>query len=86
MNLGGSLLITAVLAFYFFIVLLCYYSDTTKNSFSVEAGREIYTSGEATFHRERGKLVQSDEILERKTVPPVFFSRINGEDQPVVSG
>ena len=84
MNLGGSLLITAVLAFYFFIVLLCYYSDTTKNSFSVEAGREIYTSGEATFHRERGKLVQSDEILERKTVPPVFFSHINGEDQPVV--
>ena len=83
MNLGGSLLITAVLAFYFFIVLLCYYSDTTKNSFSVEAGREIYTSGDATFHRERGKLVQSDEILERKTVPPVFFSRINGEDQPV---
>ena len=46
MNLGGSLLITAVLAFYFFIVLFCYYSDTTKNSFSVEAGREIYTSGE----------------------------------------
>ncbi|MGX8684841.1 MAG: hypothetical protein ACSW78_06105, partial [Lachnospiraceae bacterium] len=54
-----------------------------KNSFSVEAGREIYTSGDATFHRERGKLVQSDDILERKTVPPVFFSRINGEDQPV---
>ena len=60
MNLGGSLLITAMLAFVFFVVLLCLYSDTTKNRFSVEAGREIYTSGDA-----------------------VFFSRINGEDQPV---
>ena len=51
MNFGGSLLITAMLAFVFFVVLLCLYSDTTKNSFSVEAGREIYTSGDATFHR-----------------------------------
>ena len=65
MNLGGSLLITAMLAFVFFVVLLCLYSDTTKNSFSVEAGREIYTSGDATFHRERGKLVQSDDIPSR---------------------
>ena len=84
MNLGGSLLITAVLAFFFFVVLLCYYSDTTRNSFSVVAGREIFTSGESTFHREGGKLVQSDEILERKIVPPVYFSRIGGEDRPVI--
>jgi len=84
MELAGSLLITAILAFLFFVVVLCLYSDTTKNSFSVEAGREIFTSGEATFHRERGKLVQSDEILGRKTVPPVFFSRIDGEERPVI--
>ena len=84
MDLGGSLLFTAVLAFFFFVVVLCVYSDTTKNSFSVEAGREIFTSGEATFHREREKLVQSDEILGRKTVPPVFFSRIDGEERPVI--
>jgi hypothetical protein len=84
MNLGGSLFITASLAFIFFIVLLCLYSDTTKNRFSVEAGREIYTSGEAAFRRERGKLVQSSKILEKKIVPPVFFSHIEGEDRPVV--
>ena len=84
MHLGGSLLITAVLAFFFFVVLLCYYSDTTRNSFSVVAGREIFTSGESTFRREEGKLVQSDEILERKIVPPVYFSRIGGEDRPVI--
>lgn len=84
MDFAGSVLITAVLAFFFFVVLLCLYSDTTKNSFSVEAGREIYTSGSATFHRERGKLVLSEELLERKTVPPVFFCRIDGEDRPVL--
>ena len=84
MDLAGSLLITAVLAFFFFVVVLCLYSDTTKNRFSVEAGREIYTSGESTFRREGGKLVQSDEILEKKIIPPVFFSRIDGEDRPVI--
>ena len=84
MDFAGSVLITAVLAFFFFVVVLCVYSDTTKNSFSVEAGREIYTSGSATFHRERGKLVLSEELLERKTVPPVCFCRIDGEDRPVL--
>ena len=84
MDLDGSLLITAGLALIFFVVLLCLYSDTTKNSFSVVAGREIYTSGQATFQRERGKLALSDEILDRKTVPPVFFYRIDGEDRPVL--
>ena len=84
MGLSGNLLITAPLGLIFLIVVLCVYSDTTKNSFSVEAGREIFTSGETTFHRERGKLVRSEEILERKTVPPVFFSSIDGEDRPVL--
>ena len=84
MNFAGSLLITGVLAFFFFVVLLCLYSDTTQNSFSVEAGRAIYTSGPETFRRERGKLVLSDQILERKTAPPVFFYPIDGEDRPVL--
>ena len=84
MDRGGSLFITGVLALFFAIVVPCVYSDTTRNRFSVEAGREIFTSGEATFHRERGKLVQSEKILERKIAPPVFLSVLDGKEQPVV--
>ena len=83
MNAESRLLITGILGFFFAVVLLCLYSDTRKNSFSVESGRKIFTSGKETFHRERGKLVRSEEILERKTVPPVFFLPVDGKEQPV---
>ncbi len=84
MNLGGSLFITAPLGFFFFVVVLCVYSDTTRNNFSVVSGRKIFTSGKETFRRDNGKLVLRKEILEKKTVPPVFFSKIDGKDRPVV--
>ena len=83
MGLRGSLFITAVLGFFFLVVVFCVYSDTTRNSFSVAAGRKIFTSGTETFRRDRGELVLREEILERKTVPPVFFSRIDGKERPV---
>ena len=84
MNAGGSLFITGLLGFFFIIVVMCIYSDTTRNDFAVEAGREIFTSGEETFHRERGKLVRNEEILEKKIVPPVFFCTLDGREQPVL--
>lgn len=83
MNMQDCLLITGVLALFFIVVLLCLYSDTVHNSFSVESGKEIFTSGEKTFVRERGRLVLRDELLERKTVKPVFFETINGKPVPV---
>ena len=83
MGLGGSLFLTSLLGFFFLVVVLCIYSDTTRNRFSVVSGREVFTSGKATFRRDRGKLVLREKLLERKTVPPVFFSRINGEECPV---
>ena len=84
MAAAESLLITGVLALILLIVMLCLYSDTTKNKFSVVAGREIYTSGKQTFRRVEGQLVQSGELLSRKTVPPVFFRTIDGERRQVL--
>ena len=63
---------------------LCLYSDTTRNRFSVESGREIFTSGEKTFRREKGGLVLDDRILEKKVQDPVYFAEVNGRLQPVV--
>ena len=83
MSAVTSLFMTGLLGFFYLIVVLCLYSDTTKNSFSVEAGRKIFTSGEETFHRERGKLVRNEKILARKIAPPVFFYPIDGQERQV---
>ena len=81
--LPETLFISGTLGFFFYIVVLCLFSDTTRNKFSVEAGREIYTSGEQTFHREKGGLVQNETILKRKVSKPVYFYKVNGIKQPV---
>ena len=84
MDRGTSLLLTGVLTLYFIVVTLCLYSDTTRNSFSVVSGREIFTSGEKTFHRDRGELVLDEKLLARKIEDPVYFSNINGKEEPVI--
>ena len=83
MELQLALFTTALLGFYFFIVIMCVYSDSAKNKFTVEHGREIFTSGEQTFRRERGGLVQNESILKRKAAEPVYFREINGRKTPV---
>ncbi len=87
--LGGmawreGLVITGMLGIVFIIIALCVFSDTAMNSFSVEAGRKIFTSGGSSFHRERGRLVQNDRILERKAGTPVFFQNVDGQPRPCV--
>ena len=84
MNVQESLIITGALGVVFITIMLCLYSDTVRNSFSVESGREIFTSGEKSFHREQGKLVLDDRILERKTEQPVFTRMIKGKKTPVI--
>ncbi|MCR5229871.1 MAG: zinc ribbon domain-containing protein [Solobacterium sp.] len=84
MDEAGALLIAGALALFFIIVTLCLYSDTVHNKFAVVSGRKIFTSGGNMFRREFGNLVLRDEILERRTQPPVFFERINGEEKPVI--
>ncbi len=83
-SISDSLLVSGALALFFIIVTLCYYSDTAHNSFAVESGRKIFTSGMNTFRREYGKLVLSDEILERKVEKPVFFEKLGNEEKPVI--
>ncbi len=84
MEAQGALLVTGMTGLVFLTINLCMFSDTTKNRFAVESGREIYTSGGKSFHRERGRLVQNDNLLERKTTPPVYFEKLDGKAQPVV--
>ena len=83
MNAGSSLIISGMLAIFYLIVTLCYFSDTVRNSFSVVSGREIYTSGEKNLVRDEGTLVFSDRMLERKVVSPVFFENLDGTAKPV---
>ncbi len=82
-EMGAALLIAGALAVFYFIVTLCLYSDTTKNRLFVVSGRQIYSSGEQNFKRESGFLVPSESVVRRKTAVPVFFSRVDGKDQPV---
>ncbi len=84
MNVQDALIIAGVLALFFITVTLCLYSDTVHNQFAVKSGRKIFTSGENTFKREYGELVLRDEILQRKTQPPVFFETIDGRETPVI--
>ena len=84
MDNSTALFITGMLSIVMIIITLCLYSDTTRNKFITGAGREIFTSGEKTFHREPEGLVQDDNILERKVTEPVFIEKIDGLDQPVV--
>ncbi len=79
-----ALMITGMLSIIMIIILLCLYSDTTRNRFLTDAGKEIFTSGEKTFVREYGNLVQSDKLLLRKTEKPVFFMDVKGKREPVL--
>lgn len=77
-----GLMFSGALTFFFLIVTLCLFSDTTKNKFSVEAGRKIFTSGDHTLRREGASLVVSEKILERRISDPVFLWNINGKVWP----
>ena len=80
----SALYITGILALFFIIVLLCYYSDSFKNDFRVVSGRKIYTSGDNNFTRENGELVLNEKLRKDKVKDPVFFAEVDGEYQPVI--
>ena len=83
MGTEGALLITGALAAFFIIVTLCVYSETKKNKLIVGAGRNIFTSGENVYQRHNGRPEPHTMSSERETVPPVFFSKVDGLWQPV---
>ncbi len=82
-EMGPALTITGALAVLYLIVTLCAYSDTTRNRLFVASGRQIYSSGEQNFRREKGFLVPSESVLRRKKAEPVFFYKADGKEQPV---
>ena len=83
MKPNEALFICGLLAIVILVITLCLYSDTQRNKFIVDAGREIFTSGDKTFHRTPEGLVMDETILERKVAQPVYFETINGKSTPV---
>ncbi len=81
MGVSGSLIISGMFAIVFLIIMLCLYSDTEKNSFSVEAGYKIFTSGSGD--RRGRKEPGEGAVPERETLQPVFLQNIDGEMRPV---
>ena len=73
LHLGGTdfmtnLIITGMTAFVFLIIMLCMFSDTERNSFAVESGYRIFTSGPEKPPME----------------DPVFLRKVDGEIRPVI--
>lgn len=84
MTLRESAVIFGMVSFILLIIMLCMYSDTTKNRFSVEAGYKIFTSGEKGYARnETGELTES-RIPERRNAEPMFFRKLDGVVKQVV--
>ena len=50
------------------------------NKGSIIRYRNIFTSGEKTFRREKGTLVLNDTILKRKIAEPVFKKKLKEEE------
>lgn len=79
---GGSLFLTAILAFFTLIVTLAAYSDTDRLNFRIESGREIFTSGDEALAGKDGKPVKI-KPPQRNITPPVFFETLDGKRQEV---
>ena len=80
---GESLFVTGMLLIVYVVVFFCMFDDAYSNGFEKYYFRDYYTSGERTFVRERERLAIRDEILTRKTAPPVFTQNLNGKDYQV---
>lgn len=78
-----SLYITGVLSVFYLIVLLCMFEPGMSNKGSIITYRNIFTSGEQTFKREKGRLIPREEVLKRKIDDPVFMRRLDKEEVPV---
>ena len=84
MPMETAVLITMLLAFFTLIVTLCAYSDTVKVDFRESAGHRILTTDNRPLRRVDGTLVKDPQPIKREAVPPVFYEKIEGKEQPVV--
>ncbi|MCQ2400722.1 MAG: hypothetical protein MJ059_02230 [Lachnospiraceae bacterium] len=82
-EIGESLTITGALGVFYLIVYLCMFGDFNQYRGGITKFRKIFTSGEQTFRRDRGRLVPSDRVLSRKVEGPVFFETLDGKTEAV---
>lgn len=79
-NFKEALFIAGVLGIFYLIVFVCMFEGGDENKGSITKYRNIFTSGEETYRRERGKLVLREDILKRRIAEPVFMRRLEEDD------
>ena len=80
-DMTSAMGITGMLGVFYMIVFACMFENTGGNLGSVTKYREVFTTGESLYRRERGKLVLREEALKRKMTEPVFMHQT--EDGPI---
>lgn len=76
---GTALTITGMVAFLYVIIFAAMF-DGANNRFSVIRYWDIFSSGEQTYRRERGKLILREDIIKRKIEAPVFKHVLDGRE------
>ena len=76
---GTALTITGMVAFLYVIIFAAMF-DGANNRFSVIRYWDIFSSGEQTYRRERGKLILREDIIKRKIEAPVFKRVLDGRE------
>ncbi len=83
MDLHDSLQLTGILSLLYMIVFAAMFEDGSSDGFNKINYRNIFSSGEQTYRRERGKLVLREDLLERKIENPVFRQKLGGKEVAV---
>lgn len=84
-NLEQTLVITGILGAFYLFVFCFMFEPGLDNTGSITHYRNIYTSGDSNFRREKGVLVPRNDVLKRKIAEPVFFKdvTINRKEQKI---
>ena len=75
---GTALSVTGMVALVYVIIFAAMF-DGANNRFSMTKYRDIFSSGEQTYRRERGKLILREDIIKRKMEAPVFKRVLDGK-------
>ncbi|MCQ2525100.1 MAG: hypothetical protein MJ123_12265 [Lachnospiraceae bacterium] len=82
-KLMETVAVTCILAIFYLFIFCFMFEPGLDNKGSIIRYRNIFTSGEKTFRREKGTLVLNDTILKRKIAEPVFKKKLKEEEIPV---
>lgn len=77
-----ALSLTGMIGLVFLIIFAAMF-DGENNGFSVTKYYNIFSSGDQTYKRERGRLVLREEIIKRKIEKPIFKKVLDGKEQIV---